>query len=128
MGITQTEFAVLPKPVVRRSSDNLDESSNVTISTQAQLPLSIGTEFTVSLELTGNGENSVKAVEVKLGYDHSMLEYVGSNSGDIRSTENNLHKIRRDWHGRECRCRWWLRAVVDRLLKAIQHSQKLHSV
>ncbi len=90
VGITQTEFAVLPDPVVRRSSNKLDESSHVTISTQAQLPLSIGTEFTVSLELTGNDASTVKAVEVKLDYDESMLEYVGSYPGDIRSIEGTI--------------------------------------
>ncbi len=90
VGITTTEFAILPNARAHISFQSLDNVPSVSISTDAQLPASIGSEFKVLLNLTGNEQNSVKAVEVKLDFDESMLEYIGSTGENVRSPDGTI--------------------------------------
>ncbi|MBK8127941.1 MAG: T9SS type A sorting domain-containing protein [bacterium] len=84
-----TEFGLEPDPAQYRPFGNLDEAPVVSLTTPTDASFDDGSEFTVTIGLTGNEGDVVKAVEAVLEYDDTRLEYVSSTTSAI-ATDGTL--------------------------------------
>lgn len=90
VGIIATEFVVQPDISQYRPFGSLDAAPEVALATSEDVTFDMGTEFSVTVALSGNEGRVVKAVEAILDYDDSRLEYVGSTIVTDMPTEGTL--------------------------------------
>jgi parallel beta-helix repeat protein len=84
------EFVVEPDESVYRPVSRLDGTPDVSLVVPEIATFEVGTEFTVSVTLSGNDAGVVKAVEALLNYDETMFEVVSSTVGTAASSEGTV--------------------------------------
>jgi len=84
------EFVIEPGVADVRPFNRLDEMPSVSIGMDSEIQLTEGTEFTVTVTMSGNEGNAVKAAEAILEFNPSLLDFVSATMGNVAAPEGTM--------------------------------------
>ncbi len=84
------EFVIEPGVADVRPFNRLDEMPSVSINMDSEIQLTEGTEFTVTVSMSGNEGNTVKAAEAILSFNPSLLDFVSATMGNVAAPEGTM--------------------------------------